>query len=60
LKALFQKKDKNGRRYTTVPIHAPGETENGKSNQPFKGILPPAGDTGAQMSRLWNSGTKMA
>lgn len=40
---LFPKKDKQGRRYTTVPIHAPGETENGKSSQPFKGILPPKG-----------------
>ncbi|MCB8964705.1 MAG: site-specific DNA-methyltransferase [Bacteroidales bacterium] len=40
---LFPKTDKQGRRYTTVPIHAPGETENGKSNQPFKGILPPKG-----------------
>lgn len=40
---LFPKIDKQGRRYTTVPIHAPGETENGKSNQPFKGILPPKG-----------------
>ncbi|MDR2099938.1 MAG: site-specific DNA-methyltransferase [Campylobacteraceae bacterium] len=40
---LFPKTDKHGRRYTTVPIHAPGQTENGKSNQPFKGILPPAG-----------------
>jgi adenine-specific DNA-methyltransferase len=43
LETLFPKKDKNGRRYTTVPIHAPGETENGKSNQPFKGMLPPPG-----------------
>jgi adenine-specific DNA-methyltransferase len=40
---LFPKVDKQGRRYTTVPIHAPGETQNGKSNQPFKGILPPVG-----------------
>jgi len=40
---LFPKTDKQGRRYTTVPIHAPGETENGKSSQPFKGILPPKG-----------------
>jgi len=39
---LFHK-IKNGRRYTTVPIHAPGETKNGKSNQPFKGMLPPKG-----------------
>jgi adenine-specific DNA-methyltransferase len=43
LEKLFPKKDTNGRRYTTVPIHAPGETANGKSNQPFKGMLPPAG-----------------
>jgi len=43
LEKLFAKKDKNGRRYTTVPIHAPGETVNGNSNKPFKGILPPKG-----------------
>ena len=40
---LFPKKEKNGRRYTTVPIHAPGETQNGNSSKPFKGILPPKG-----------------
>lgn len=43
IEKLFPKKDKNGRRYTTVPIHAPGETLNGKSNQSFRGIFPPAG-----------------
>lgn len=43
LRTLFPKIDKQGRRYTTVPIHAPGETENGTSNLPFKGILPPQG-----------------
>lgn len=43
LEKLFPKVDKQGRRYTTVPIHAPGETENGKSSQTFKGILPPKG-----------------
>jgi adenine-specific DNA-methyltransferase len=43
LEKLFPKKDENGRPYTTVPIHAPGETKNGKSNQPFKGMSPPAG-----------------
>ena len=43
IEKLFPKTDKQGRRYTTVPIHAPGETENGKSNQPFKGIMPPKG-----------------
>lgn len=40
---LFPQINKQGRRYTTVPIHAPGETQNGKSNQPFKGIMPPEG-----------------
>ena len=40
---LYAKIDKNGRRYTTVPIHAPGETKDGKSSQKFKGILPPPG-----------------
>jgi len=43
LERLFPKINREGRRYTTVPIHAPGETENGKSCQPFKGILPPKG-----------------
>jgi len=43
IEKLFPKIDKQGRRYTTVPIHAPGETENGRSNQPFKGIMPPKG-----------------
>lgn len=42
LDKLFPKM-KQGRRYTTVPIHAPGETKNGKSNQPFKGMMPPKG-----------------
>jgi adenine-specific DNA-methyltransferase len=39
---LFPKQDKNGRRYTTIPLHAPGET-NGKTSQSFKGIFPPQG-----------------
>ena len=43
IETLFSKKDKNGRRYTTVPIHAPGETDSGESAQPFKGIYPPQG-----------------
>ncbi len=43
IERLFPKTDENGRRYTTVPIHAPGETKKGKSNQKFKGLLPPKG-----------------
>lgn len=40
---LFPKIDNLGRRYTTVPIHAPGETKNGNSNKMFKGKKPPVG-----------------
>ena len=43
IKKLFPKCDKDGKRYTTVPIHAPGETKNGSSNQQFKGMYPPPG-----------------
>lgn len=40
IETLFRKTDKNGRRYTTVPIHAPGEAQKPKM---FKGMLPPSG-----------------
>jgi adenine-specific DNA-methyltransferase len=40
---LFKKVDKNGKAYTTIPLHAPGETKNGPTSEPFKGILPPKG-----------------
>lgn len=40
---LFPKIDECGRRYTTIPLHAPGETENGETSKPFCGILPPKG-----------------
>ncbi|HCA42629.1 MAG TPA: site-specific DNA-methyltransferase [Bacteroidetes bacterium] len=40
---LFRKKDKDGRLYTTIPLHAPGETQNGKTSKAFKGIFPPTG-----------------
>lgn len=49
---LFPKKDKDGRHYTTIPLHAPGETKNGKTSQEFKGILPPRG-------RHWRSDVKV-
>ncbi len=57
LENLFPKIDRQGRRYTTVPIHAPGETKNGKSNQPFKGIMPPKGRhwrTDVETLDLWD------
>lgn len=40
---LFRKKDDKGRRYTTNPIHAPGETKKGPTGQPWKGLNPPEG-----------------
>ena len=43
IKRLFPKKDENGRRYTTVPLHAPGETKNGPTSMPWRGLFPPKG-----------------
>jgi adenine-specific DNA-methyltransferase len=40
---LFKKTDKNGRAYTTIPLHAPGETKNGATSSEFKGMKPPPG-----------------
>lgn len=40
---LFKKIDKDGRRYTTIPLHAPGETTNGATGQPWRGMMPPKG-----------------
>lgn len=40
---LFHKVDKSGRYYTTIPLHAPGETANGKTGGEWKGIKPPKG-----------------
>jgi len=42
-KRLFPKVDKDGRAYTTVPLHAPGETRGGATSGLFKGKKPPAG-----------------
>lgn len=40
---LFKKIDKDGRRYTTIPLHAPGETSNGNTSKEWKGMKPPKG-----------------
>jgi adenine-specific DNA-methyltransferase len=40
---LFPKIDKEGRRYTTNPLHAPGETENGDTGKKWNGLFPPPG-----------------
>lgn len=39
----FKLVDKDGRRYTTTPLHAPGETANGATGKEWRGMLPPAG-----------------
>ena len=52
---LFPKISKDGRRYTTVPIHAPGET---LSAQRFRGMLPPVGRhwrTDVEILEKWDS-----
>ena len=43
IKRLYNKIDENGKRYTTVPIHAPGETKDGVTGQKWKGMYPPKG-----------------
>jgi adenine-specific DNA-methyltransferase len=40
---MFAKTDEQGRRYNTVPVHAPGVTENGKTGGPWRDSLPPRG-----------------
>lgn len=40
---LFKKIDSKGRRYTTIPLHAPGETANGPTGKEWRGQLPPKG-----------------
>lgn len=49
LQKAFPKTTPDGRRYTTVPIHAPGETAN---PQRFHGMLPPKG-------RHWRTDVKL-
>jgi adenine-specific DNA-methyltransferase len=39
----FTKVDLDGRAYTTIPLHAPGETGKGETGGEWKGMLPPKG-----------------
>ncbi|GMB95066.1 hypothetical protein NHP21011_11640 [Helicobacter heilmannii] len=39
----FNKVDTEGRHYTTIPCHAPGETKNGATGGLWRGKLPPKG-----------------
>ena len=40
---MFRKTDNNGRRYNTIPVHAPGETKNGKTGEKWRNMFPPSG-----------------
>ena len=59
IKKRYSKIDEKGR-YTTVPLHAPGETIHGETSKPFRGQLPPQGRhwryTPKELERLYNSG----
>lgn len=56
----FTKIDNDGRRYNTVPIHAPSETKNGATGLAWRGRLPPQGRhwrcTPEQLDRLDEQG----
>jgi len=41
--ARYFKKDQDGKAYTTTPLHAPGQTRDGATGRPWRGMLPPKG-----------------
>lgn len=41
-KKLYSKQDDIGN-YTTIPLHAPGETKNGETGNAWRGMFPPVG-----------------
>ena len=43
LEKLFPKTHPEKGRYTTHPLHAPGETQEGDTGLPWKGLMPPKG-----------------
>jgi len=43
IQTLFSKVDEKGRRYTTLPLHGPGETLNGPTGEPWRGRKPQKG-----------------
>jgi adenine-specific DNA-methyltransferase len=51
IKKLFPKIGNDGRRYTTIPLHAPGETK-GETSKEWRGLKPPKG-------RHWRSEPKV-
>lgn len=43
IQRLFPKTDSKGQRYTTTPLHAPGETQDGPTGKPWRNLYPPQG-----------------
>ena len=43
IERLFKKTDKDNRKYTTIPLHAPGETANGNTGKEWRRVTPPKG-----------------
>lgn len=43
LETRFKMIDDKGRMFTTIPLHAPGETKDGVTGQEWRGMLPPSG-----------------
>ncbi|MFW0742502.1 site-specific DNA-methyltransferase [Aliarcobacter butzleri] len=43
LEKLYKKTYSDGRKYTTHPLHAPGETKNGDTGSEWRGMFPPKG-----------------
>lgn len=43
LTRLFKKTDPQKGQYTTIPLHAPGETKDGPTGQKWRGVDPPKG-----------------
>ena len=43
IERLFPRLDSRGQRYTTTPLHAPGETVKGPTGAEWKGMHPPRG-----------------
>ena len=60
VKRLFKKKHEKYGRYTTHPIHAPGETDDGDTGKEWKGMKPPKGRhwrySRAELTRLHEEG----
>jgi adenine-specific DNA-methyltransferase len=43
IERLYPKTDPDGNRYTTTPLHAPGETRDGPTGKPWRNLTPPSG-----------------